>query len=171
MIDLRKAIRDVPDFPKKGIIFKDITTLLKDKDALRLAIDLLAERYIGKGIDLVLGVEARGFIIAGIMAYKLGTGFIPVRKPGKLPAETIKETYELEYGTDSLELQKDAIKPGQTVLIADDLLATGGTSRASVELVRKLRGKVYGLAFLIELEFLHGRKQLEGLDIFSLIKF
>ena len=171
MIDLRKAIRDVPDFPKKGIVFKDITTLLKDKDALRLAIDLLADRYIGKGIDLVLGVEARGFIIAGIMAYKLGIGFIPVRKPGKLPAETIKETYELEYGTDSLELHKDAIKPGQTVLIADDLLATGGTARAAVELIRKLGGKVYGLAFLIELDFLHGRKKLEGLDIFSLIKF
>jgi len=171
VINLSKAIRDVPDFPKKGIIFKDITTLLKDKDALRLAIDLLAERYTGKGIDLVLGVEARGFIIAGIMAYKLGTGFIPVRKPGKLPAETIKETYELEYGTDSIEIHKDAIKPGQTVLIADDLLATGGTARASVELVRKLGGKVYGLAFLIELEFLNGRKKLEGLDIFSLIKF
>jgi len=171
LIDLKQSIRDVPDFPKQGIIFKDITTLLKDKDAFTEAVNRLTEKYQGEAVDLVLGIEARGFILAPIVAYKLGAGFVPVRKPGKLPAEIIKATYQLEYGTDSVEMHKDAIKPGQKVLIVDDLLATGGTAAAAVELVKKLKGEVCGIAFLIELESLKGREKLPNQEVFSLIKY
>jgi adenine phosphoribosyltransferase len=168
--DLEKCIRDVPDFPKKGIVFKDITTLFKDKKAFKKAVDELVKKYKGKDIDIVLGIEARGFCLAPIVAYKLGAGFVPVRKPGKLPAETVKATYELEYGTDSIEIHKDAIEPGQRVLIVDDLLATGGTASAAVELVKKLGGKIVGVAFVIELESLRGRDKLPHQEVFSLIK-
>jgi len=168
--DLEQCIRDVPNFPKKGIVFKDITTLLKDKDAFKNTVDLITKRYEGKGIDLVLGIEARGFCLASVVAYKLGAGFILVRKPGKLPAETVKATYQLEYGTDSIEMHKDAIQPGQKVLIVDDLLATGGTAAAAVELVENLGGEVYEIAFLIELESLKGKDKLPEQKVFSLIK-
>src|SRR5882672_3277834 len=151
---LKKLIREVPDFPKKGILFYDITTLLKDKQGFATLIDALSENYIGKEVDLILGMEARGFIFAPALAYHLGAGFVPVRKPKKLPAETERITYDLEYGTDTLEIHKDAIKPGTRVIIADDLLATGGTAAATVRLVEKLGGKVSGVAFVIELEFL-----------------
>ena len=171
MTNLAEKIRDIPDFPKKGFIFKDITTLLKDKEAFREAVDRLAEPFEGKPVDLVLGIESRGFIFAAAVAYKLGVGFIPARKPGKLPAETISATYELEYGTDSIELHRDAIKSGQNVLIVDDLIATGGTAKAACELVEKLGGKVLGVAFLIELTFLKGRNKLRDYDVFSLIEF
>lgn len=171
MPDLKKLIRDVPDFPRPGIRFKDITTLLKDPQALRYAFDKLLERYKGEKIDLVLGIESRGFIIAPHLAYQLGAGFVPVRKPGKLPAETMGETYDLEYGTDRIEIHTDAIAPGQTVLIVDDLIATGGTARAAAGLARKMGADIVGLAFLVELEFLKGREKLEGLSVFSLVKF
>lgn len=169
--DLEQCIRDVPDFPKKGIVFKDITTLLKDKVAFKNAVDQLTKRYEGKSVDLVLGIEARGFCLASVVAYKLGAGFILVRKPGKLPAETVKATYQLEYGTDSIEMHKDAIEPGQKVLIVDDLLATGGTAAAAVELVEKLGGEVCGIAFLIELESLRGREKMPNQEVLSLIKY
>jgi len=171
MPDLRKLIRDVPDFPKPGIVFKDITTLLKDPEALRYAFDKLTERYRGERIDIVFGIEARGFILGAPLAYQLGAGFAPVRKPGKLPAETVSETYELEYGSDRLEVHRDAVEPGRSVLIVDDLLATGGTARATANLVRRMGAEIVGLAFLVELEFLKGREKLEGLNVFSLVKY
>ncbi len=171
MEDLKKSIRDVPDFPKKGIIFKDITTLLKDKLMFKKAIDALLEHYKDKKIDKVVAVEARGFIIGGVLAYEMGVGFVPVRKKGKLPAKVVQATYELEYGTDTLEIHEDAIKEGENVLIIDDLLATGGTSKATAELVERLNGKVIGIAFLIDLTFLNGIKKLEGYNVFSLIKY
>lgn len=170
-MDLKNLIRDVPDFPKKGIIFKDITTLLKDKDAFKEAIDKLAEECEEKKIDKVVAVEARGFIFGGVLAYKLGAGFVPLRKPGKLPYKTIKETYELEYGTDTLEIHEDAIKLGDNVLVIDDLLATGGTSLATVKLVEKLGGNVSKIVFLIDLTFLKGIEKLEGYDVNSLIEY
>ena len=170
-MDLKELIRDVPDFPKKGIIFKDITTLLKDKDAFKEAVDKLAEECKGKKIDTVVAVEARGFIFGGVLAYKLGAGFVPLRKPGKLPYKTIKETYELEYGTDTLEVHEDAIKSGDNVLVIDDLLATGGTSLATVKLVEKLGGNVSKIVFLIDLAFLKGAEKLEGYDVSSLIEY
>jgi adenine phosphoribosyltransferase len=169
--ELKKAIRDIPDFPKEGIIFKDITTLLIDPEKFKLAVDSLYEHYKEKKIDKVLGVEARGFIFAPMIAYRLNAGFIPVRKPGKLPSETESVTYDLEYGTDTLEIHKDAIQQGDNVLIIDDLLATGGTAEAVAKLVRKLGGKVTGIGFLIELEFLNGKEKLEGEDVFTLIKY
>jgi adenine phosphoribosyltransferase len=169
--ELKDAIRDVPDFPKKGILFKDITTLLKDGDKLRKAVDALCEKYKNVEVDKVLGVEARGFIFAPMVAYKLGAGFVPVRKPGKLPAKTKAVTYDLEYGTDTLEIHEDAINKGDRVLIIDDLLATGGTAAGVVKMVRELGGEVLGVGFLIELAFLNGKDKLSGVDVFSLIQY
>lgn len=170
-MDLKKYIRDIPDFPKKGIIFKDITTLLINGEALKYVIDKLAEQYKNDKIDTIVGVESRGFIIGTALAYKMGVGFIPIRKPGKLPYKTIRATYALEYGTDSIEIHEDAIKPSQNILIVDDLLATGGTAGAVVELVSKLGGKIAGIAFVIELTFLNGKDKLPGQKIFSLIQY
>lgn len=170
-MDLEKKIRNVPDFPQPGIQFKDITTLLKDGKAFRLAIDRLAEPYKQQAIDVVIGPEARGFAVGAPVAYVLGTGFVPVRKPGKLPAEILSYEYSLEYGKDSLEIHKDAIAPGSRVLIVDDLLATGGTTLATIKMVEQLGGKVVGLAFLIELSFLNGRQVLAGYDITSLVQY
>ena len=171
MQDLKSAIRNVPDFPKPGIGFKDITTLLKQPEAFRQAIDDLANHFADRKIDVVVGVESRGFILGGALAYKWGIGFVPVRKPGKLPAATYSETYELEYGTDTLEIHQDAIQPGQHVLIVDDLLATGGTLEATTRLVERCGGKVAGIACLIELTFLNGREKLKNYDFFSLVQF
>lgn len=168
---LEEKIRDVPDFPIKGVLFKDITTLLKDPDAYHQALDLMVERFKNKGIEIVVGMESRGFIFAAPMAYLLGAGLVPVRKLGKLPAETVRAEYSLEYGTNTLEIHKDAIKPGQKVLVVDDLLATGGTTVATVQLVEKLGGQVTGVAFLIELAFLRGRDKLKGYDVYSQIQF
>src|SRR5215470_3101467 len=156
---LKRLIREVPDCPKKGILIYDITTLLKDKLGFATLIDALSENYIGKDIDLVLGMEARGFIFGPALAYRLNAGFVPVRKPGKLPAETAKYDYALEYGTGTLEIHRDAIQKGQRVLIVDDLLATGGTAEATVNLVKSLGGKVAGLGFVVELDFLKGREK------------
>lgn len=169
--DLKKLIREVPDFPKPGILFYDITTLLKDGPGFRAVIDALTGRYRGKHIDTVVGIEARGFIFAPALAYALGTGFVPVRKPKKLPAECVTVEYELEYGSDSLAVHKDAIQGGQNVLVVDDLLATGGTACAVTKLIEKLGGKVAGLGFVIELNFLNGRAKLPGYDVFSLLKY
>jgi adenine phosphoribosyltransferase len=169
--DLKKLIREVPDFPKPGILFYDITTLLKDKAGFRAVIDALKAHYAGVPIDTVLGIEARGFIFGPALAYALGTGFLPVRKPKKLPAETVRAEYQLEYGTDCLEIHKDAIQPGQNVLILDDLLATGGTARAVIQLVEKLGGHVAGAGFVVELLFLNGRAKLAGYDVFSLLAY
>jgi adenine phosphoribosyltransferase len=171
MDDLKNIIRDIPDFPKKGIIFKDITTLLADAQSFQKMIDLLSHRYVGKKIDKVVGVEARGFIIGAALAYKLGAGVVLVRKPGKLPSETLKKTYDLEYGTDTLEIHTDAIKKGERVLIADDLLATGGTMAAVVEMVTGMGGKIVECCFMTELEFLNGRDKLPKGKVFSLLKF
>jgi adenine phosphoribosyltransferase len=168
---LKNLIREVPDFPKKGILFYDITTLLKDKLGFATLIDALSENYIGKEIDLVLGMEARGFIFGPALSYRLNAGFVPVRKPGKLPAETVKIRYELEYGSNALEIHKDAIVKGQRVLIVDDLLATGGTAAATAELVRNLGGEIAGLAFVVELDFLKGREKLASYDVFSLLHY
>lgn len=171
MEQLRRLIREVPDFPKPGINFYDITTLLKDAKGLESVIDALAEEYKDEKIDTVIGVESRGFIFGAPLAYKLGAGFVPVRKPRKLPAETIAVSYELEYGTDTLEIHKDAIGAGHRVLIVDDLLATGGTARAVVDLVEKLGGDLVGLMFVIELTFLNGRQKFDGYDVRSLIAY
>jgi adenine phosphoribosyltransferase len=171
MDDLKKLIREVPDYPKPGILFYDLTTLLKDKQGFHTLIDRLCEHYDGRTIDLVAGIEARGFIFAPALAYRLSAGFVPVRKPKKLPAKTASVSYALEYGTDALEIHQDAVKPGQRVLICDDLLATGGTAAAAAELVRQLGGKVEGAAFAVELTFLGGRSKLGVLDIFSLIRY
>lgn len=171
MDDLKKLVREIPDFPKPGILFYDITTLLKDKTGLRGAIDGLKSHYEGAGVDIVLGIEARGFIFAPALAYALGAGFVPVRKPRKLPAECASVAYELEYGTDTLEVHKDAIVRGCRVLIVDDLLATGGTASAVTKMVEELGGSVAGLGFVIELTFLNGRRKLAGQDVFSLLKY
>ncbi len=170
-MDIKSSIRTVPDFPKKGIMFRDITTLLKDKDAFNYAVDKLYEHYKDKSIDKVVSVESRGFIFGSVLAYKLGAGFVPIRKPGKLPAEVIKQEYQLEYGTDSMEIHKDAINPGERVLVHDDLLATGGTVAAACKLIEKLQGKVEGICFLIELTPLNGRKAIPAKDVFSLIEY
>jgi adenine phosphoribosyltransferase len=173
MIDLKKLIREVPDFPKPGILFYDITTILKDPLGLHMLICGLADRYEvrERRPDVVVGIEARGFVFGPALAYRLGVGFVPVRKPKKLPAECVSVTYELEYGTDALEIHKDAIEPGQRVLIMDDLLATGGTAAATVKLVEALGGKVAGLAFIIELSFLKGRDRLKGYDVYSMLQY
>ncbi|MCL4309688.1 MAG: adenine phosphoribosyltransferase [Actinomycetota bacterium] len=169
-MDIAAKIRDIPDFPKPGIIFKDITPLLQDAESLRYAVDQMAEFAVSKKVDIVLGAEARGFILGAALAYTLGAGFVPARKPGKLPYETIAAEYELEYGTDSLEIHEDAIGPGTRVLVHDDLLATGGTARAKCDLVEKLGGEVVGVAFIVELSFLAGRNKLKDYDLMSLIK-
>src|SRR5438445_372039 len=168
---LKKLIREVPDFPKKGILFYDITTLLKDKTGLAMLIDKLSEHYIAQDIDLVLGMEARGFIFAPALAYRLNAGFVPVRKPGKLPAECVSYDYALEYGSNTLQIHKDAIQKGQRVLIVDDLLATGGTADATAKLAESLGAKIAGLGFVVELDFLKGRDLLEGYDVFSLLHY
>jgi adenine phosphoribosyltransferase len=171
MEDLKKLIREVPDYPKPGILFYDLTTLLKDPQGFHTLIDRLCDHFRDHTIDIVAGIEARGFIFAPALAYRLGAGFVPVRKPKKLPAQTAVISYALEYGTDTLEIHEDAIKPGQRVIICDDLLATGGTAAATAKLVQKLGGKVEGTAFAVELTFLNGRAKLPGLDVFSLIQY
>jgi adenine phosphoribosyltransferase len=171
MDNLKKLIREVPDFPKAGINFYDITTLLKQPEGLRLTVDALASQFRDEQVDVVLGIEARGFIFAPALAYHLNAGFVPVRKPSKLPAETAKISYALEYGEDTLEIHRDAVSAGQRVIIADDLLATGGTAKAAVDLVESLGGVVAGLVFVVELEFLPGRAKLAGYDVRSLIKY
>jgi len=168
---LKKLIREVPDFPKKGILFYDITTLLKDRLGLAMLIDALAEHYINKEVDLVLGMEARGFIFGPALAYRLNAGFVPVRKPGKLPAATARYDYALEYGTNTLEIHRDAIQPGQRVIIADDLLATGGTAEATTKLASSLGAEIAGLGFVVELDFLKGRERLKQYDVFSLLHY
>lgn len=171
MEDLKSIIRDIPDFPKKGIVFKDVTTLLADGRSFHRMIDLIAHRYIGQSIQQVVGVEARGFILGSALAYKLGTGITLVRKPGKLPFRTVRKSYDLEYGTDTLEIHIDAFKPGDRVIVADDLLATGGTMAAVVDLVQELGADIVECAFMAELEFLGGRKRLPEGKVFSLLKF
>ena len=171
MMDLKKFIRDVPDFPKQGILFKDITPLLADKDAMRAMIDDFVKRYKDEKIDVIIAAEARGFIIAGALAHQLGVGFAPVRKKGKLPYKTIGISYELEYGSDSLYIHEDAIAKGSRVLVVDDLLATGGTAKGMCDLTEKLKGEVCGIAFIIELSFLMGREKLQGYDIYSQIVY
>ena len=170
-VDLSSKIRDIPDFPKRGIVFKDIMPLLADSEALHETVERLGEFAEPREPDVVLGAEARGFILGAALAYRLGCGFVPARKPGKLPWRTISAKYALEYGFDALELHADAIAPGMKVLIHDDLLATGGTARAKIDLVEQLGGTVVGLAFVIELEFLNGREKLEGYEVFSLIQY
>ena len=170
-MDLAATIRSVPNFPIEGIVFYDITTMLKNPVALKESIDRLTSHYQNAGVDMVVGIESRGFIFGIPLAYNLGAGFVPVRKPSKLPAETIVESYALEYGTNSLEIHVDAIEKGQKVLIADDLLATGGTAKATCNLVEKLGGQVVGLAFAIELNYLKGREKLQGFDVFSLLRY
>ena len=168
---LKSKIRHVPDFPKAGILFYDVTTLLRDPEGFRIAIDSLSNPYKDRGISLVVGIESRGFILGAAVADRLGAGFVPVRKVGKLPHTTVKVSYDLEYGSDSLEIHQDAVDPGQRVLIVDDLLATGGTARATVDLVKKLGGRVEGVAFLIELIELNGRARLQGENLFALLQY
>lgn len=170
-IIIKNYIRNIPDFPKPGILFRDITTLLADKDAFKEAINILSKKYKNKKIDAVVAVEARGFILGAAIANKLGASFIPVRKKGKLPWRTHSVTYDLEYGTDTLEIHCDSIKPNQRILIIDDLLATGGTSKAVADLIEKCGGKIIGIAFLIELADLKGKEKLKGYPVFSLIKY
>jgi len=171
VIDLKSLIREVPDFPKPGILFYDITTLLKDPVGLHTAVDALANCYVGRTIDSVVGIEARGFIFAPMVAYRLNAGFVPVRKPNKLPAATARETYNLEYGSDALEIHRDAICQGQNVLIIDDLLATGGTALAVARLIESLGGTIAGLGFLIELAFLKGREKLSKYDLHAVLEY
>jgi adenine phosphoribosyltransferase len=171
MNSLKSKIRSVPDFPKAGINFFDITTLLREKDGFRSTIEALAKPFEGDNIDVVVGVESRGFILGGAVADRLGTGFAPVRKKGKLPSKTVQETYDLEYGTDCLEIHSDAVEKGQKVLIIDDVLATGGTAAATIRMIRRLGGDVRSLAFLIELEFLNGRAKLGNEKVFSVLKY
>jgi adenine phosphoribosyltransferase len=168
---LKTRIRHVPDFPKAGILFYDVTTLLRDAEGFRLAIDAIAAPYHGKGISLIVGIESRGFILGAAVADRIGAGFVPVRKIGKLPHTTVRVSYDLEYGTDSLEIHSDAVEPGQRVLIVDDLLATGGTARATVDLVRKLGGTVHGVAVLIELAELNGRGKLAGENVHAVLTY
>jgi len=169
--ELKNIIRDVPDFPKEGIVFKDITTLLKDGPAFKKTIDLLAKKYRNEKIELIVGVEARGFIFGAALAYKMGLGFVPIRKKGKLPGKTKSVTYVLEYGEDSLEIHEDAIQPGARVLIVDDLLATGGTVKAVTDLLKERQAAIVGLAFVVELRFLKGKKKFEDFDVYSVIKY
>lgn len=171
MESLKSKIRSVPDFPKAGILFYDITTLLRDPEGFRLTIDALAKPFQGSEVDVVVGVESRGFILGGAVAARLGAGFAPVRKKGKLPSKTVQETYDLEYGTDCLEIHADAVEPGQRILIIDDVLATGGTAAATTALVRKLGGAVQALAFLVELEFLNGRSKIPNESVYSVLTY
>jgi len=168
---LKNLIREVPNFPKQGILFYDITTLLKDKVGFATLIDQFSEYYIQHQVDVVIGIEARGFIFGPALAYRLNAGFVPVRKPGKLPAATVKQDYALEYGLGTIEIHTDAIQPGQRVLIVDDLLATGGTAEATAKLVSSLGGKIAGLGFVVELDFLKGREKLKGYDVMSLLHY
>jgi adenine phosphoribosyltransferase len=170
-MDLKQHIRSVPDFPKAGILFYDITTLLRDPHGFQTTIDLLSTPYIGAGIDAVVGIESRGFILGAAVAQRIGAGFIPIRKPGKLPAKALKEIYDLEYGKDAIEIHEDAIEKGQRILIVDDVLATGGTAAAAVQLVRKLGGELHGVAFLIELLFLNGKQKIAGEKVFSVLQY
>lgn len=169
-MDLHKLIRDVPDFPVEGILFKDITTLIKEPTAFAEAVDKMMAPFANKNIDMVVAIESRGFIFGAPIAYRLGAGFAPVRKEGKLPADAFRAEYSLEYGSNVLEIHKDAIQPGQRVLVVDDLLATGGTAKATVDLVERLGGEVVGVVFLIDLTFLHGIDKLDGYDVFSVIQ-
>lgn len=171
MDDLKAHIRQIPDFPKPGILFYDITTLLQNPLALRMAVDRFVWLFADRRIHKVVGIESRGFMFGPIVAYNLNAGFVPVRKPGKLPAEKVRETYELEYGNDTLEMHRDAIEPGEQVLIVDDVIATGGTAAATARMVESLGGVVAGLGFIIELTFLDGRKKLDGYDVTSLIRY
>ena len=171
MKQLSETIRSIPDFPKKGIVFRDITTLLKNADALHTAVNLLSDHYKNSKIDKVVCIESRGFILGSALAVSLGAGFVPIRKKGKLPAEVIREQYALEYGTDIIEMHVDALQPGERILLHDDLLATGGTMCAAIRLVEKLQADIVGISFLIELSFLHGRKNLTTYDIFSLVQY
>jgi adenine phosphoribosyltransferase len=168
---LKAAIREIPDWPKKGILFYDVTTLLKDGARFRESVDALITPYKDKKIDIVVGVEARGFIFAPTVAYALGAGFVPVRKPGKLPAATYRVSYELEYGTDCLEIHQDAIQPGQRILVVDDLIATGGTAKAVAAMIERMGASVVGLSFVVELEFLRGREKLAGYEVNSIVKY
>ena len=168
---LKSRIRHVPDFPKPGILFYDVTTLLRDPEGFRLAVDSLASPYTGKSIDVVVGIESRGFILGSAVADRIGAGFVPVRKLGKLPSATVRASYTLEYGNDSLEMHKDAVERGQRVLIVDDLLATGGTAKATVDLVKQLGGRVEGVAFLIELVALEGRSRLAGEQVLAVLQY
>ncbi len=168
---LKRYIREIPDYPKPGILFYDITTLIKEKAGLARVIDGITEHYIHKKVDVVVGMEARGFIFGPAVAYRLNAGFIPIRKPRKLPGETVKHTYKLEYGEDTLEIHKDAIEKAQRVLVVDDLLATGGTAVAATELIRELGGDICGISFVIELDFLNGREKLKDYDVFSLLHY
>lgn len=170
-IDIKTLIRDIPDFPKPGILFKDITPLLQNAVGLKVALDALAQPFADKGITAVAGMESRGFIFGVPVAERLGVGFVPVRKPGKLPAETVSEEFTLEYGTDTLEIHKDALAPGDKVLVIDDLLATGGTARATINLIRKLGAEVVGIGFVIELSFLNGKDSLQDVPVHSLISY
>ena len=170
-MDLKQHIRHVPDFPKAGILFYDITTLLRDPLGFKTTVDLLSTPYEGQDIDAVVGIESRGFILGAAVAQRIGAGFIPVRKPGKLPAKAIRETYDLEYGKDALEVHADAIGPGQRILIVDDVLATGGTAAAAVQLVRKLGGELHGLVFLIELLFLNGKAKIANEKVYSVLQY
>jgi adenine phosphoribosyltransferase len=170
-MDLKQQIRHVPDFPKAGIVFYDITTLLRDPQGYKTTIDLLSTPFQDQGIDAVAGIESRGFILGAAVAHQIGAGFIPIRKPGKLPAKALKETYALEYGTDALEIHEDAVAQGQRILIVDDVLATGGTAAAAVQLVRKLGGELHGLAFLLELPFLNGRQKVAQEKVFSVLQY
>lgn len=170
-MDLASTIRSVSDFPIEGILFYDVTTLLKNPEALKASVDQLVDHYRDTGVEVIVGMESRGFIFGMPAAYQLDVGFVPVRKPGKLPAETVSESYELEYGTNTLEIHVDAIEKGQKVLIIDDLLATGGTAKATCNLVEKLGGEIVGVAFVIELNFLNGRDKLQEYDVFSLLRY
>ena len=170
-MDIRQHIRHVPDFPKTGILFYDITTLLREREGFKTTIDLMATPYGSQDIDLVVGIESRGFILGAAVAERLGAGFIPIRKPGKLPARAIRESYALEYGQDALEIHEDAVSTGQRVLIVDDVLATGGTAAAAAQLVKKLGGRLHGLAFLIELLALNGREKLPDDNVYSVLKY
>lgn len=171
MTDLYRFIRAIPDFPKKGVLYRDITTLLKDPAALAATVTILVDRYKGHGVQKVVGVESRGFLFGAILAHELGAGFVPIRKAGKLPAPSRRREYALEYGTDAIEIHKDAISPGERVLLHDDLLATGGTALAALELLEELSPEIVGASFLIELTFLGGRKQLEGYDVHSILQY
>lgn len=171
MTDLKEFIRDVPDFPKKGIIFKDITPLLGNAGALASAIAAMTKPFEGKGVEVVAAIESRGFIFGSLVAQRLGAGFAPIRKLGKLPYKTIRASYELEYGADTVEIHADAVRPGQKVLLVDDLLATGGTMSAACQLIKKLGGQIVGAAFMIELSFLPGRQKLDGTLVHSLIQY
>ena len=170
-MDLKQHIRNVPDFPKTGILFYDITTLLRDAQGFAMSIDMLSMPYVDQGIHTVVGIESRGFILGAAVAQRIGAGFVPIRKPGKLPAKSLRETYDLEYGTDALEIHEDAVEKGQRVLIVDDVLATGGTAAAAVQLVRKLGGELHGLAFLIELVFLNGKSRIRDEQVYSVLQY